>query len=423
MRAAPILIVIVASLFLVNCARSPDALTQKRIAEVEQGLLGDYSDPPWTRMELLERMQHYRVPGVTIAVINEFQIEWIKGYGVLEAGSSEPVTPETLFQTASLAKPIVAVAALHHVERGSLELDQDVNQGLVSWHIPENKYTAEEEVTLRRLLSHNAGVTVEGFRGYALGEDVPNLRQILDGEWPANSPPIRVDIVPGTQQRYSGGGYMIVQQLLEDVVGEPFQDIMQSTVLEPWGMTASTFESPLPEHLSENAASGHRADGSVIPGGWHTYPEMGSGASMWATSSDLAQFVTRVMQSYTGQSDGVLSHDMATQMLTPQVDDRGLGPLVYDDGSNLFYFMHPGANDGFTSVMVAYPLRGQGVIIMTNSDNGNGLWREILNSVSIEYGWVRDNTSLYVSTAVVIVTVLLGILVLRRIRVRGKSEE
>ncbi len=146
-------------------------------------------------------MQHYRVPGVTIAVINEYQIEWIKEYGVLEAGSSEPVASETLFQTASLAKPIVAVAALHHVERGDLELDRDVNQDLVSWHIPENKFTAEGDVTLRLLLSHNAGVTVEGFRGYALGEDIPNLRQILDGEWPANSPPIRVDIVPGTQHR------------------------------------------------------------------------------------------------------------------------------------------------------------------------------------------------------------------------------
>ena len=422
MKVAPILIVIVSSLFLVNCARSPEALTQRRIAGVEQGLLSDYSDSPWMRMELSGRMQHYRVPGVSIAVINEFQIEWIKDYGVLEAGSSEPVTPETLFQTASLAKPIVAVAALHHVEIGALELDQDVNNSLVSWHVPENKFTAEGEVTLRRLLSHSAGVTVEGFRGYALGEEVPDLRQILDGEWPANSLPIRVDIVPGTQHRYSGGGYMIVQQLLEDVVGEPFQDIMQKVVLEPWGMTASTFESPLPEHLSEIAASGHRADGSVIPGGWHTYPEMGSGASMWATSYDLAQFVIRVMQSYAGQSDGVLSQDMAIQMLTPQIDNRGLGPLVYDEGSTLFYFMHPGANDGFTSVMVAYPLRGQGVIIMTNSDNGNVLWREILHSVSIEYGWVRDNTSLYVSTAVVIVFTLLGILVLRR-RARGRSKE
>jgi CubicO group peptidase (beta-lactamase class C family) len=422
MNVAPILIVIVSSLFLVNCARSPEAQTQRRIAGVEQGLLSDYSDPPWKRMDLSGRMQHYRVPGVTIAVIDEFQIEWIKGYGVLEAGRGEPVTPGTLFQTASLAKPIVAVAALHHVERGDLELDHEVNQSLVSWHVPENKFTAEGEITLRRLLSHNAGVTVEGFRGYALGEDVPNLRQIFDGEWPANSPPIRVDIVPGTQHRYSGGGYMIVQQLLEDVIGEPFQDIMQNTVLEPWGMAASTFESPLPEHLWEIAASGHRADGSVIPGRWHTYPEMGSGASMWATSSDLAQFVIRVMQSYTGQSDRVLSHGMATEMLTPQIDDRGLGPLVYDDGGNLFYFMHQGANDGFTSVMVAYPLRGQGVIIMTNSDNGNALWREILNSVSIEYGWVSDDTSLYIGTAVVIVFVLLGILALRRTRVRGGSD-
>jgi CubicO group peptidase (beta-lactamase class C family) len=237
------------------------------------------------------------------------------------------------------------VAALQYVQRGALELDGDVNQSLISWQVPANEFTTEERVTLRRLLSHSAGVTVEGFRGYAVGEELPNLRQILNGEWPANSPPIRVDIVPGTQHRYSGGGYMIVQQLLEDVVGKPFPDIMQESVLGPWEMAAS----------------------------------------MWATSSDLAQFAIRVMRSYVGQSDAALSPDIAIQMLTPHIENRGLGPLLYDEGGDLFYFMHSGANDGYKSVLVAYPERGQGVVIMTNGDNGDALWREILNSVSIEY--------------------------------------
>jgi CubicO group peptidase (beta-lactamase class C family) len=370
-------------------------------------------------MELAERMAYYNVPGVSIAVINDYQVEWTRGYGVLEAGKSEPITPDTLFQVASLGKVVVAVAALHYVEKGALDLDSDVNQSLVSWQVPENEFTAEEKVTLRRLLSHSAGVTVEGFRGYALGEEVPSLKQILDGEWPANSPPIRVDMVPGAQHRYSGGGYMIVQQILEDVTGEPFPDIMQNIILEPWGMTASTFESPLPERLGAIAASGHRVDGATIPGGWHTYPEMGAGASMWATSSDMARFAIKVMQSYAGQSDGVLSHDMAVQMLTPQVDDRGLGPLVYDDGGDLLYFMHPGANDGYKSVLVAYPQRGQGVVILTNGDNGQALWREILNSISLEYDWVRDYTYLSVGIAAVIVIAFLGILLLRR--TRGRS--
>jgi len=367
-------------------------------------------------MELAERMAYYHVPGVSIAVINDFQIEWAKGYGVLAADAADPVTAQTLFQAASLGKPVVAVAALHHVETGDLALDRDVNEYLRSWQLPDNEFTAVEKVTLRRLLSHCAGVTVGGFRGYARGEAVPSLQQILDGERPANSSPIRVDMVPGTRQRYSGGGYMIVQQLLEDVVGQGLSNIMKNSVIEPWGMLAATFESPLPEHLRPSAASGHRADGSPIPGRWHTYPEMGSGASMWATPSDLAQFAVHLMRSYVGQSDEVLSHEMAIQMLTPQIDNRGLGPVLGNDGSDRYYFMHPGANDGFKSVMVAYPLRGQGVVIMTNGDNGDALWREILNGVSVEYGWVRNYTYFYLGATVTIIAAMLGFLALRRRR-------
>ncbi len=423
MRVGLTLIVIIFILSLTYCAQPSVPSIERRIQRVERGLLSAYSDPPWKKMGLPERMAYYNVPGVSIAFINNYQVEWTKEYGVLEAGKNKPVTPETLFQTGSIAKVVVAVAALQYVEKGALELDNDVNRSLVSWRVPDNEFTAKEKVTLRRLLSHSAGVTVEGFRGYALGEDVPDLRQILDGERPANSPPIRVDIVPGTQYRYSGGGYMIVQQLLEDVVGEPFPDIMKDTVLEPWGMTASTFESPLPKQLSAIAASGHRADGSTIPGGWHTYPEMGAGASMWSTSPDLARFTIKVMQSYMGQPTGVLSQAMAIQMLTPQIDNRGLGPELYDDGGDLFYFAHPGANDGYASVLVAYPKRGQGVVILTNGDNGKTLWREIVKSVSIEYGWVKDYTILYTSIASLIVLVLVGIMILRRARARKKIKD
>lgn len=421
MRGKPLIAFFVCVLFQTNCVRTPQAFTESRIEKVEHGLISSFQDPPWKRMELNERMEYHRVPGVSIAVINNFQIEWAKGYGVTEAGGSEPVTPETIFQVASPGKVVVAVVALHYVEQGDLELDSDVNQSLVSWQVPENDFTVEEKVTLRRLLSHSAGLTVSGFRGYAIGEQVPNLRQILDGEPPANSAPIRVNAVPGTQYRYSGGGYVIVQQLLEDVTGEPFPVIMQRAVLEPWGMRASTFESPLPEHLKDIAAAGHRADGSTIPGGWHTYPEMGSGASMWANPSDLATFAIKVMQAYGGQSAGVLSNEMATQMLTPQIENRGLGPVLGDDGGDRFYFMHPGANDGYKSVLIAYPKRGQGVVIMTNGDNGEALWREIVNSVSVEYGWVSNYTSLYIGVTVSLVLLVLWFLISRRRKARRNS--
>jgi CubicO group peptidase (beta-lactamase class C family) len=411
-----VLIFLVIVFSLMSCAQPSQSLIERRIQRIEHGLLVSYADPPWKRMVIEERMAYYNVPGVSIAVINNNQIEWAKGYGVLENGRSDPITPDSLFQVASVAKVIVATATLHYVDNGTIDLDRDVNQSLLSWKIPENQFTSEEKVTLRRLLSHSAGVTVTGFRGYAFDEELPNLEQILNGESPANSPPIRVDIVPGTQYRYSGGGYMIVQQLLEDTVGEPFPDIIQNTIFEPWGMTASTCEAPLPERFRAVAASGHRGDGTIIPGGWHTYPEIGAGASMWATSPDIARFAIKVMQAYMGQPDKVLSQEMAIEMLTPQIDDRGLGPLVYDDGGDLFYFMHPGANDGYKSLLVAYPERGQGVVILTNGENGEALNREILNSVSIEYGWVEDNTYLYIGILIVAIVVLTGFLILRKLK-------
>jgi CubicO group peptidase (beta-lactamase class C family) len=372
-------------------------------------------------MSLTERMKHYNVPGVSLAVINDYQVEWAKGYGVLETGSIEPVTPDTIFQAGSLAKPVVAVAALNFVEGGILGLDDDINRSLVSWHVPDSEFTTNEKATLRRLLSHSAGMTVAGFRGYAQGEEIPTLQQILDGEAPANSPPIRVFTVPGTEHIYSGGGYMVVQQLLEDISGEPFPELMRDIVLGPWEMNVSTFESTLPEEFGDNVARGHRADGTVIPGGWHFYPEMGAGGSMWSTPSDLAKYVIKIMQAYNGQGDDVLSQNMALEMLTPQIGVRGLGPVLGDDGGDLFYFLHPGANDGYQNYLTAYPKRGQGVVIMTNGDDGEALTLEIKNSVSIAYGWVRDYTYLYTGLAAAIVLILLGFLLLRRIRARRYS--
>jgi CubicO group peptidase (beta-lactamase class C family) len=394
MRVRHKIIIISFVLFLASCSPLFGASVERRIERVEHGLLSEQGDPPWKRMDLAERMAYHNVPGVSIAVINDFQIEWAKGYGVLEAGMDQPVTTDTIFQPGSTAKPIVAMAALHYVEAGDLELDSDVNNKLVSWKVPENEFTTQAPATLRRLLSHSAGMPYVPLHGYAQGLAIPNRQQILDGEPPANSEPVRVVIVPGTQYSYSNGGYLVVEQLLTDVVRMPFDVIMQEIVLEPLHMDASTFKYPLPENLAPIAASGHRIDGRVIPGGWHTNPEMGPGGSAWATPSDMARFYIDLMLTYTGQSENIISQDMAVEMLTPQIEDRGLGPWVNDEGGDLFYFGHPGATDGYRSYIVVYPKRGQGVVIMTNSDNGEWLYQEILNSVSVEYGWLEDYTYL-----------------------------
>ncbi|MFB0563924.1 MAG: serine hydrolase [Candidatus Lokiarchaeia archaeon] len=360
---------------------------QGRIQRVENGLLKAVviKGQPVEKMSLAARMAHYKVPAVSIAVINNYEIEWAQGYGVVEADGTEPVTPETLFQAASISKPVAAMAALHLVQQGLLALDEDVNNKLVSWKVPENEFTTEKKVNLRGLLSHSAGVTVRGFRGYAQGKEVPTLRQVLAGDKPANSLPIRIDIAPDSKFRYSGGGYCIMQQLLIDVKDKSFPEIMKETVLQPLGMTHSSFIQPLPEDRRAVAATGHRSNAKPIKDKWHTYPEMAA-AGLWTTPSDLARFAIELMLSQAGKSNKVLSQDMTNQMLTPQHGSYALGIGVVGEGQNL-HFGHSGGNEGFLCYFVAYPERGQGVAIMTNSDNGNSLESEILRSVAAEYGW------------------------------------
>src|SRR5512139_1842453 len=276
---------------------------------MENGLLPAHTihGRPLRSMNLSERMQHYHVPGVSIALIDRETIS-AQGFGVQQAGDDSPVTTQTRFQAASISKPVSALAVLSLVQNGTLDLDVDVNTYLHSWQVPENEHTREHKVTLRGLLSHTAGLTVHGFPGYAAGETVPSLRQILDGEPPANTQPVRVETAPGSQYSYSGGGYTVMQLLVEDVTGLPFPAWMRSTVLDPLQMGHSTFEQPLPAHYAEEAATAHYGDGRPIDGKWHTYPEMAA-AGLWTTPSDLARFIMELSASYTGKTNRVLSRE------------------------------------------------------------------------------------------------------------------
>lgn len=359
----------------------------EKIQRVENGLLKQIviKGQPIEKMKIAHRMEHHKVPGVSIAVINNFKIEWAKGYGIIEGGKPEPITTETLFQAASISKPVAAVASLRMVELGLLDIDEDINNKLVSWKIPENEFTSKKKVSLRRLLSHSAGVTVHGFRGYAQDEDVPTLVQLLDGEKPANSAPILVDMEPDTKLRYSGGGYSIMQKLLIDLKNEPFPKIMRETVLESLGMLNSTYEQPLPKEQRILAATAHGNNGKPIKGKWHTYPEMAA-AGLWTTPKDLARFAIEMMLSRAGKSNKVLSKEMTNKMLTVQHGEAGLGLFLGRKGQD-FSFSHGGSNNGFRCYLIAYPEKGQGAAIMTNGDNGSFLFSEILRSIAAEYGW------------------------------------
>jgi CubicO group peptidase (beta-lactamase class C family) len=239
---------------------------------------------------------------------------------------------------------------------------------------------------LRRLLSHSAGLTVHGFPGYNAKASVPTLVEILDGKRPpANTDAIRVDILPGKQFRYSGGGYTVLQQLLIDVTGKPFPDLLQEVVLRKSGMSHSTFTQPLAKDLEPLAAIAHER-GKAIDGRWHTYPEMAA-AGLWTTASDLALFAIDLMESAEGKPGKVLSPEMARQMLTRQIGSYGLGLSVGDGNEGIGNFSHGGGNEGFTCMLIANVNRRQGAVVMTNSDNGPALFNEILRAISQEYNW------------------------------------
>jgi len=368
-------------------ASSDDSQVAARIQRVENGIpsisLG-VSEPP-LQLSVPRLMEIYKVPAVSVAVIDNFKIAWAKAYGVTEAGGTTPVTTHTLFQAGSVSKTVAATGALWLVEQGKLSLDEDVNQKLVTWKVPENEFTKQQKVTLRRLQSHSAGLTVHGFPGYAVGDPIPTLVQIFNGEKPANTAPIRVDSVPGSKFWYSGGGVTIEQQLMMDVSGQQFPQFMRTTVLDKIGMSDSTYEQPLPAQRAAGAASGTRVDGKVVPGKWHIYPEMAA-AGLWTTPTDLAKFAIEIALSKQGKANHILSEAMTRQMLTPQIEHVGLA-FFLGQGGNPEAFGHDGDDEGFQASLIMFADSGKGVAVMANSENGLALASYLVQSIAREYGW------------------------------------
>ena len=383
-------VLLTALLALTACSRrvaTPEPDVAARIARIERELL------PTTRVEgrsytpvsIQERMRALGVPAVSVAVINGGRIEWAKAYGYADVESQRPATTATLFQAASISKPVAAMGALRLVEEGRLALDDDVNLKLRSWKLPANELTAKQPVTLRLLMNHAGGTTVHGFPGYAPGKPVPTVPQLLDGAKPANTAAVRVDLQPGTRWRYSGGGTTIMQLLMTDVTGEPFPSLMKRLVLDPAGMTHSTYEQPLPASRAGEAATAYRAGARAVTGRYHTYPEMAA-AGLWTTPTDLARLAIEIQRSLAGTSNKVLSREMTAAMLKRGVGGHGLGPSVDFEGDSL-RFGHGGANEGFRAMWTAFATRGQGAVVMTNSDEGMAIASEVLQAIGREYGW------------------------------------
>lgn len=367
-------------LILIGC--SPESgknkeLLNERISRIENGLQPNLQiQGDSINYNIEERMRELGISGVSIAVINRGQIEWAKGYGVADSSENRSVTTETMFLAGSISKPVAAIRAHQLAEEGLINLDSNVNKYLASWKLPENDFTKKEKVTTRRILNHTAGLTVWGFPGYDKGDTIPSVSEVLDGK--GNTDSVRVYKEPAESWMYSGGGYTIMQLMITDQERKSFPEIMQSHVLDPLGMTVSTFKNPLPQQYHSIAATGYRANGDEVEGKWPIYPEMAA-AGLWTTPSQLILWAKEIQQIQQTQKDGLLKVETVNEMLTPGMNNHGLGPAVSEHT-----FGHGGADEGFRANLTTWKEHPAAVVIMVNSDNGS-IIQEILLSIAKEY--------------------------------------
>ncbi len=377
-------------------AQSPAGRNTISASDVAQALQPavQLRDSSPRRFRLEERMRSHRVPGVSVAVMQAGRIAWAHAWGVADAASARPVDSTTLFQAASISKPLAALTALSLVEDGRLSLDAPINRALTTWQLPADSRHRDTMVTLRRLLEHTAGTSVSGFPGYRAAERTPDVAipsnvAVLDGR--GNTPAVRVVREPNRAFAYSGGGYTIAEQAIEDVTGESFAQAAAARVLMPAGMTRSTFAQPLPAARWAEAAHAHDANGTPVPGRWHDYPEQAA-AGLWTTPTDLLRLGGHLAAVWRGEADtGIVSRATLQQMFTHRgnqagFESYGLGFGITGEGDALS-FGHNGGNEGFLSTWVIYPARKEGVAVMTNGERGFALAQEIVRGVAAQLGW------------------------------------
>ncbi len=369
-----------------------------RIAEVENSLMPYVPVVGLKGYNLTERMKFYRVPGVSIAVIHDYKIEWTKAYGLADTLTRRPVTTETLFSAGSISKLVAAVAALKLVDEGKMALDQPINNYLKSWKLAENDLTRKTPVTLRMLLSHRGGTSQSAYFGFTPDKKpLPSVVDILSGKPGTESRPVVVNSEPNKEFRYSGGGYLVAQQAMVDVTGQEIASFTEKAIFQKLGLTRTTFAQPLPERLAANAAWAYSGN-AWFKGVPYVYPQQAA-AGLYATPTDLARLLIDLQNSLRGKP-GLLSPASVRAMVTPLArvsdgfyrEDIGAGAFLLQQAKNSadrgVYFGHNGVNAGFLADAWGSVAGGNGVVIMLNDDGGaSELSKEIRRAVAKVYGW------------------------------------
>lgn len=340
-------------------------------------------------------MSQLHTPAVSLAIIDDFQVVEVAAFGLRKAGETTSVTEQTAFQAGSVSKSLLALAVMRLVEEGKLDLDEDINRYLTSWKVPSNNGW-QPRITLRQILSHSAGLTVHGFPGYQKSETVPSVTDILDGKPGSNTPKVEVNILPGLQTRYSGGGFTIAQLALCDVTKESFASLMNRLVLQPLGMNNSTFENPIPASWQSEIAVAHPSKGIPLTGDHHVYPEMAA-AGLWTTPSDLATLGLMLLKTLRGDETQFLSKASIDTMLAPVLTGAGnnggfAGLGFFCSGADeQAFFGHDGWDEGFVAETRYYKSMGKGAVIMVNSNDGWPLLEEITAAIADEFSWPKRN--------------------------------
>lgn len=363
---------------------------------VEQGLRQPvvFENETVPTFSVMERLAFYKVPGLSFALIDNGKVAWSNGYGTLSSSSDKPVNRNTVFQAASIAKPVTAFAAMRMHDAGKININQPIKTYLKSYKLPTEQANTDELINFEHLLNHSSGLSAGGYMGYAQGDAIPTDLQTLLGQVPANTKPVAVELAAGSQVMYSGAGYTVVEVALQDIFDKPFEQLMDTWVLQPLNMQHSSFAMAYPQQADVEIALGHDSAGVVIEGGWRVHPEQAA-AGLWSTSADLANLAVELTKGYHGKSE-FISPRSARKMLASVKPDEDLSgyfggqpamTFVTDGEGERFLFKHNGGNLGYRSFMIMYPETGDGAVFLANSDAGFSVGFDMIRAAAAVYNW------------------------------------
>jgi len=399
----PLLLLLILTIPLLGKTQNISSETNEKIALIESNL-NDLTRQLTVPQTLQDEMSKLNVPGVSVAVIENYQISWIKSYGFSNVESNEILTPKHVFEVASNTKVFMSSVVLHMVEKGLIDLDTDINQYLKRWKLTPNEFTKNQKVTLRLLLTHQAGINrPASMYSYEEGSS-PTLVDVLNGNLPAINDAAVVEFEPGSKWEYSNIAFNIIEMLLEDVSGKSLPELFEEIIFKPLGMKNSFLGYPLSKKFEKQFSVSHNQEGKVNGNAIH--PSAYAHGGLITSPEDFSKFVIEMMLSYNGKSNKILSKETTQLMFTKVLDldpsvlggfavSQGLGIFVRGDEEKDFAIMFAGNNGlGSNSMFYAFPNIGQAGIVQTNGAMGELLMLEIIDAIGTAYHWPDNRFSI-----------------------------